>query len=284
VSREASEPFSFLINWLLIKVITRKLRTALYYLKYLLRARSKFKVHSPFVFQLYTEVILDKRPRDIFTAIEKQRTALLRQHSLLETTDFGTGASNNGYKTRFRQVKEITRHSSLKPKFGKLVYRLVEYAKPSDILELGTAMGISSLYIASAAPKSRIVSMEGCAVIAEKARENFNRFGIMNIELVMGNFDHLLEKTLKDYDKLDFVLIDGNHRKDPTLDYFRQIVPILHPGSIVVIDDIHWSKGMEQAWKEIIAHEAVSISIDLFSAGILMFKEDIATENFVLKF
>jgi len=165
-----------------------------------------------------------------------------------------------------------------------LVYRLVEYAKPSDILELGTAMGISSLYIASAAPKSRIVSMEGCAVIAEKARENFNRFGIMNIELVMGNFDHLLEKTLKDYDKLDFVLIDGNHRKDPTLDYFRQIVPILHPGSIVVIDDIHWSKGMEQAWKEIIAHEAVSISIDLFSAGILMFKEDIATENFVLKF
>ncbi len=265
-------------------MITRKIGTVIPYLKYRLGARSKFKVHSPFVYTFYTEVILDKNSRDTYDAIEKQRRSLLRQRSLLETTDFGTGSRNNEYKIRFRQVKNVTRHSSISPKYGKLIHRLVEFNKPDDVLEVGTAMGISSLYIATAAPKSNFVTMEGCAMIAEKAMENFNSFGINNIELAMGNFDRLLEKTLIKFDKLDFVLMDGNHRCVPTLAYYNHIRPKLHAGSMVVIDDIHWSKGMEEAWDEIRNRDEVSVSIDLFRVGILLFMEDIAKEHFVLKF
>lgn len=282
--QEANEPYFILTNWLLIKVISRKFSTSVRYFKYILSARSKFKVHSPFVFKFYTGLILDKSPQSAYSRIEKQRSLLLRQRSLLETTDFGTGSGKNEYKTRFRQVRNITRNSSISPKFGALIYRLVKYAEPDEILEVGTAMGISTLYIAAAAPKSNIVTMEGCAVIAEKAQENFNHMGIGNIELVMGNFNHLIAKTVSNFDKLDFVLIDGNHRKKPTLDYFSQILPKLHPGSMVVIDDIHWSKGMEEAWDEIRKHESVTVSIDLFRTGILLFKENIAKENFVLRF
>ena len=121
-------------------------------------------------------------------------------------------------------------------------------------------------------------------MIAEKAMENFNSFGINNIELAMGNFDLLLEKTLIKFDKLDFVLVDGNHRREPTLSYYNHIRPKLHAGSMMVIDDIHWSKGMEEAWDEIRNREEVSVSIDLFRLGILLFKKDIAKEHFVLKF
>jgi len=265
-------------------VIIQKIGTVSHYLRYKLSARSRFKVHSPFVYKFYSEVILDKHPRPVYSRIEKQRKSLLRQRSLLETTDFGTGAGKNEYKIRFRQVGHVTRHSSICPKFGKLIHRLVEYNKPDDVLEIGTAMGISSLYIATAAPNSNIISMEGCAMIAEKARENFNNFGINNIDLAMGNFDLLLEKTLTRFDKLDFVLIDGNHRREPTLGYFRQILPKLHAGSMVVIDDISWSKGMMQAWEEIRKNEKVTITIDLFNLGIVLFKEDIAKEDFVLRF
>ncbi len=265
-------------------MISRKFMTSVRYFKYILSARSKFKVHSPFVFKFYTGLILDKSPQSAYSRIEKQRSLLLRQRSLLETTDFGTGAGQHEYKTRFRQVRSITRSSSVSPKFGALIYRLVKYAEPDEILEVGTAMGISTLYIAAAAPKSNIVTMEGCAVIAEKARENFNHMEIGNIELVMGNFNHLLAKTVSNFDKLDFVLIDGNHRKKSTLDYFSEILPKLHPGSIVVIDDINWSKGMEEAWDEIRKHESVTVSIDLFRTGILLFKENVAKENFVLRF
>jgi hypothetical protein len=41
---------------------------------------------------------------------------------------------------------------------------------------------------------------------------------------------------------------------------------------------------MLQAWNTIKANEKVSVSIDLFRTGILFFKEDIAKENYILKF
>ena len=258
--------------------------TGLQYLRYKIHARSKFKVHSPFVYTFYTEVILNNDQQPVYEMIEKERSKLLVQRSLLETTDFGARASGSEYKTSFRQVKNITRHSSVPPKLGRLLHRLVAFSGAEEILEIGTAMGISTLYIASAAPSSRIMTMEGCAVIAEKARKNFDALGYKNIKLLMGNFDKLLAKGLKQFDTLDFVLIDGNHRKEPTLEYFKQILPKLHSESIMVIDDIHWSSGMEEAWKEIIKNEKVSISIDLFRAGILLFKKDIAKEDFVLRF
>lgn len=216
--------------------------------------------------------------------IEKHRAKLLRQKSLLETTDFGSGSSSAPYKTRFRQVKEIARHSSVNQKMGRLLYRLTVFTAPDDILEIGTAMGISTMYMACAAPSSRLVSIEGCAVIAQKALDGFRSLEINNVELVQGNFDKWLPKTLAGFEKLDLVFIDGNHKEKPTISYFKILLPKLHANSMVVIDDIHWSKGMEKAWKEIIAHEEVSISIDLFRTGILLFRKDIEKQNFTLRF
>jgi predicted O-methyltransferase YrrM len=265
-------------------VSLRQIWTAGQYLQYKIRAASKFKVHSPFVYDLYTKVILDNTPKADYQKVEKQRAYLLRQNSLLETTDFGAGAAGGDYKTRFRQLKHITRHSSISPKFGKLLYRLTEFASPDHILEIGTAVGISAMYIGMAAPKSKFITMEGCAVIADRAHENFIKFRLDKIEQRTGNFNNLMSKTIEDFERLDFVLIDGNHRKEPSIDYFQQILPKLHSKSIVVMDDIHWSKGMLEAWNTIKNDNKVSISIDLFRAGILLFREDIAKENYVLKF
>ncbi|HSG68416.1 MAG TPA: class I SAM-dependent methyltransferase [Bacteroidales bacterium] len=262
----------------------RKLRFTLGFISYVIRAKSRFRVHSPFVYKFYTDVILRKESNEVFDRIEYLRRSLLRQRSLLETTDFGTGASGNAYKTRFRQVKHVTRYSSIGPRYGRLLHRLTTFASPAEILEIGTAMGISTMYIASAAPGSHLVTMEGCAVIAEKAHENFISMGLENIEVDLGNFDQLLGKSLDRFPKLDLVFIDGNHKKESTLKYFKQILPKLHENSILVIDDIHWSQGMEQAWKEITRSNKVSISIDIYKMGILLFRKEIAKEDFVLKF
>ena len=121
-------------------------------------------------------------------------------------------------------------------------------------------------------------------MIAEKAARNFSKMDMQNIEVDVGNFDLHLEKTLLKFNRLDFVFIDGNHRQEATIRYFKQILPKLHPGSIMVIDDIHRSKGMHRAWEKLREHEKVSISIDLFRLGIVLFKDDIAKEHFILKY
>jgi len=264
-------------------VIIRKIRYTLLFLIHKLRSASKYKVHSPYVYKLYTEVILNKGSEKNYQKIEKRRSKLLRQRSLLEITDFGAGASSQQYKTRYRKIKDVTRKSSISPRYGKLLYRIVDFISPEEVLEIGTAMGISTMYIAAAAPKSKITTMEGCAVIADKATESFNMLGLENIQQDLGNFDSLLEKTLRKFDRLDFVFIDGNHREEPTVEYFEKILPKLHSNSFLIIDDIHWSPGMSAAWNKIRKHPEVSISIDLFKLGILMFRKDIAKEHFVLR-
>lgn len=280
----AEERYTISTNWHSIKVVTRKIWFVFSYLRYLFTAGSKFRVHSPYVYNLYTEVILNDHADEIFTLIEKRRASLLKQRSLLEITDFGSGAGKSPYKVRFKQIRSLTRQSAIRPKYGRLLHRLARSFQAEEMLEIGTAMGISSMYIASAVPSSRLITMEGCAMIAEKAAGNFRKLDLRNIEVDVGNFDLHLEKTLEKFNRLDFVFIDGNHRQEACMRYFRMVVPKLHAGSILVLDDIHWSEGMQKAWEEIKMDKKVSITIDLFRFGIVLFKEDIAKENFILKF
>ena len=53
---------------------------------------------------------------------------------------------------------------------------------------------------------------------------------------------------------------------------------------MVILDDIHWSKEMNQAWKTIKARPEISISIDLFEAGVLFFKRDIPKTDLIMKY
>ncbi|MFZ9719521.1 MAG: class I SAM-dependent methyltransferase, partial [Chitinophagaceae bacterium] len=80
--------------------------------------------------------------------------------------------------------------------------------------------------------------------------------------------------VLKKMGKLDFVFIDGNHAYAPTLRYFNAMLPFVHSGTVMILDDIHWSAEMEKAWQAISNHSAVTLSIDLFFVGILFFREE----------
>jgi len=67
--------------------------------------------------------------------------------------------------------------------------------------------------------------------------------------------------------------------------YFRELLPFIHNGTILVFDDIHWSYGMEQAWTNIRNHEAVRCSVDLFFVGLVFFREEFMEKrSFDLRF
>ena len=127
--------------------------------------------------------------------------------------------------------------------------------------------------------------MEGAKAVADVAKKNFNTLGLKNIELVEGNFDETLTGTITKMGNIDMVFVDGNHRYEPTVRYFRDLLPAMQEHSILVFDDIHWSKEMEQAWEEIKQDPAVTLSIDLFFIGLVFFrKEQKAKQHFVVRF
>lgn len=240
-------------------------------------------IHSPFVFDLIKNVLNDKKNYPAYQPIEQQRKALLQNSTRVEVQDFGAGSSV--IKTNQRVVAAIAA-SSLKPKkYAQLLYRLVLYYKPQTLLELGTSFGITTAYLATACKSAAVVTCEGSPAIAAIARQNFANLQLKNIQLIPGDFTQTLPPLLANLQTIDFAFIDGNHRKEPTLDYFQQLLKHTHAASILVFDDIHWSAEMEAAWDIIKEHPAVTVSIDLFFIGMVFFNPDMNhKQHFTIRF
>jgi predicted O-methyltransferase YrrM len=240
-------------------------------------------IHSPFVFNFIQNVLNDDRNFYPYQPIESQRQNLLKDKNIIEIEDFGAGSAIRNSKQR--TVAETVKSASKSEKFGKLLFRIANYYQPKCMIELGTSVGLSASYLAAAVPKSRLNTIEGSAVIAEIARNNFTLLGLTNIALYVGNFDDLLPRVLNDNSSIDLAFIDGNHRKEPTLHYFSLISQHISEFSILIFDDIHWSEKMEEAWSEIKNHDFTMLTIDLFFAGIVFIKDDFKIkQHFTIRF
>lgn len=253
------------------------------YLRYYFTAGNRHDVHSPFVYALVEEVLRDKQQPADFREIEQVRRSLLQSTETLQVTDLGAGSLMGAGKER--KVSDITRHAAKPPKYGQLFYKLIQYFKPTYLLELGTSMGMSTSYMAKAAPGATIHTIEGCPNIAARAGRNFEALHLENVRQHIGNFDTVLPEVLKEIPQLDYVYIDGNHRSAPTLVYFEQCLEKVHDNSLFIFDDIHWTPDMEAAWHTIQQHPRVTFTIDLFFIGLVFFRPDMKIkQHFTLKY
>jgi len=252
------------------------------YINYWFKAKTPHGLHSPFVYHLASEVILSRKLNNDFSNIENIRHELLRSNQEIDTTDFGTGGSKGVHVSR--KIKHITENFVSSPKYCQLLFRLVNYFKPENMLELGTSLGISTIYQASASTNSRFISLEGCPNTARVAEINLDKLGLKNVGIVVGNIDDTLDEALSGFPQLDYVFIDGNHRKEPTLNYFAKCLQMAQNDSLFVLDDIHWSGDMEEAWEEIKQNPQVRVTIDLFSLGLVFFRKEQEKEHFVVRF
>ena len=254
------------------------------FLKYRLQAKTRYKVHSPFVFDLVNKVFRDKTYHADFKELDAFVEDLKEDEAIIETTDFGAGAGENEYQVYLKPLAKIVKERSHTTERLHLLYNIARYFKPENILEFGTAAGVSSFYLKMGLPESKMVTMEGCPGLSAVARENFEKLKLTNIEVANGNFDVMLDEVLAKFDKLDLVFFDGNHRMEPTLNYFNRCMKKAHEDSVFIFDDIHWSKGMEAAWNAIKADARVSLTVDIFWFGMVFFKKGVAKQNFTIKY
>lgn len=263
--------------------MTFELRIARKYVGYILRSNNRHAVHSPFVYSLIEDVLRDKRKFYAFSQVENRRRELLKDDRTIQITDLGAGSSLQ--RRTERRVWDLAKYAAKSPKYGQLLFRLANHFQPKTILELGTSLGISTAYLGLSNPNARVVTLEGCPEISNLASDTFQKLGLENIKLIPGNFDDTLGPALLQLPRLDLGFIDGNHRKEPTLRYFAQCMTQVHQDSLLIFDDIHWTSDMEEAWKEITAHPAVSLSIDLFFMGLVFFKQEFREkQHFILRY
>jgi predicted O-methyltransferase YrrM len=257
------------------------LRFAKDYLFHRLKAKNRHGVHSPFVYRLIDNVIYDFESKKVYTEVENLRETLFNDTRIITITDLGAGSHVNN--NRQKKVSDIAQNALKPPKLAQLLYRLVADLKPRNIVELGTCLGITTLYLQKAATQANVYTMEGCPETAKIAKETFKKGGIAAVEPVIGNFDDTLPGVIENLEQLDFVFVDGNHQKDATLKYFDWCLPKVHENTMLIFDDIYWSTGMKEAWEQIKAHPQVTVTIDLFWIGLVFFKPGQAKEDFLVK-
>lgn len=255
------------------------------YLKYYFNSKNGrgHGVHSPFVFDFIIHVLNDRKKYECYKEIENLRQQLLQNNSTINVEDFGAGSAVIPFKAR--KVNAIARSSLKNKKFAKLLYRIVKYYKPKNIIELGTSFGITTCYIAAGNKNANVNTFEGSKEIAKFARQNFAAANLQNINLVEGNFSETFFSAIETIEKIDFAFIDGNHRRDATLSYFLSLLKKSSNNSIFIFDDIHWSSEMEEVWQQIQQHNSVTLTIDLFFIGLVFFNPDFKVkQHFTISF
>jgi predicted O-methyltransferase YrrM len=252
------------------------------YINYLLHGKTKYYIHSPFIFSFINDVLHDKRTFYFFDEIKKLKVGLEHNDALIDVNDFGAGSKT--IAAGKRKVSVIAKKSSISIKYGQLLSHIVNHFQCNTILELGTSLGIGTAYLAAANSKAKIITFEGATALAALAQQNWAQLKLSNIKVVTGNFDAVLPTALSKLNTVNLAFIDGNHSYEPTINYFNQLLKYTTSDSILIFDDIHWSAEMQKAWKEICSHPAVTVTIDLYRLGIVFFRKEQAKENFILYF
>jgi predicted O-methyltransferase YrrM len=244
-------------------------------LQYLIKAKTKYYLHSPFIYQFYLNVLEGKTETDF---VESLRAKLLANTSTISFTDFG-----DNDKTKTKSIKEIAGKSSITKRYGEVLYLSAKYFKPQHTLELGTNLGLGTAYLASGNNNGKVYTIEGSTEIQQTAKQNLESISINNVSYFNGSFDKILPDLLNKIPSLDLVFIDGNHRYQTTVDYFEACISKTNENSVIIVDDIYWSSEMTEAWNYIKSHKSVTLTVDIYRMGFVFFRpQQLAKEHFRL--
>lgn len=258
------------------------LHTAYHFFRHWLLEINDHSLHSPYLFDFYTQVIRASGKADSDPGIEALRKAYSHDRSKIRTGGLGAGARYHQRKTV--RISYIVRTGLTRPKYSKLLLAIINYFQCRKVIELGTSIGLNSLYLSRGDHVKQVLTFEGNPELAEIAEKNINAHEVKNVQLIQGNLDHTLMDSMNKLEEINFVYLDANHTREATLRYFDQLRPFLSERSVMVFDDIYWSREMTDAWKQICHLSRDSLCLDLFQVGILVFDKNAPPGYFRLAF
>ena len=248
-------------------------------------------MHSPFVFDLVTKCFYDKKNYPEYQSLNEYRKFLLNSKTSIEVTDFGAGS--RVFKSNTRAINQIAKNAGISPKRAQLLFRIVNYFQPENILEIGTSLGLATSALslglesktnrAKLNENSKIITLEGCPNTMAIAKNQCQLQNLNNIEFVNTKFEDFLKNPKLESRNPKLIYFDGNHSKKATLEYFELLLPTITNDSVWIFDDIHWSKDMEEAWEIIKNHPKVTVTVDTFQWGIVFFRSEQLKEHFTIR-
>ncbi len=190
------------------------------YLKFLWNSKNEHGVHSPFVFDLLTKCFYNKKKYP--------------EYSILKESHF---------KNRVSKSIEISLKRS------KLLFKIVSYFQPEEIIEIGDTSDSLMLPITLGNPKIKITSLK-----------DINKLQIVNL-----------------------IYFETGNSQKKTIEQFELLLPSVSNNSIWIFNNIHQSLIAENTWKILKNHPKVTVTIDTFQWGIVFFRTEQEKEHFTIR-
>lgn len=213
-----------------------------------IRYRRGYGVHSPFAFNLITDVFYEQRPYyayDTLKAVRKSANPALPCYT---------------------------------QRIDKLLFRLANYFCPEYVMEVGTGAGVSLCYIAAGRCNARCTTL--CGADVDKTVEDIvDR--CKNATLLPGNEIEVVKQELLLNSSIDLLHLahTDNYRE-----VFELCLPYVKPNTLFIIQGINDNAEKKAWWQSIVVDKRTGITFDLYYVGLVFFNMKMNKQHYVVNF
>ncbi|MCE2962445.1 MAG: O-methyltransferase [Chitinophagales bacterium] len=230
------------------------------YPKYYWFAQSNHYIHSPFIFQWI----------GLIQTWANREDETLKAYRNLLAEDSSAFSYNQDKKVSSISVKNRYAQTSIDDVFGKILSATSVYMRSKSFLELGTSLGVSTAYIVTSNHSIVGTTIDSNPLASKIAKDRFDRiFPEHHVKFETGLFKDVLPRIVQDMQSIDFVFIDGDHSYEATLENVQIVKPYLSENSVIVLDDIRWSRSMFRAWSQLVEINEFNYTVDYGRIGLL---------------
>jgi len=159
---------------------------------------------------------------------------------------------------------------------GRILFNIIRFMRSECCLELGTAYGMSALFILGAlksyAKSGHLATVEGMEPQFSLGSSMLKRRGGEAVSCRFGDTDQMLPELVKSLGSIGFMFHDAGHSRENFIRDFTLVSDALAPGAVVLFDDIRWEPSPRtfegdprsyDGWREVIAHFRVRRAVEI---------------------
>lgn len=222
--------------------------------------RKGFGVHSPFVFDLITNVIEETTTFYSYHDISRIRLQLLQTTQPIH------------YRGKQISVKKALRLYGISKKEGEFLFRLTNYYKPRTILAIGSSFGLIPLYLTRYRSDVQCVVLECEQDLAEIAKQVLSKEKNPALQILTGAYDVIIPESIAHLRQIDCIYIGKDVGIDNFTTVFQLCVPFIHDHTCCVLADIRSSSEQQHRFRQCCQHPRVTVAVDLLNTGLLFFQ------------
>lgn len=157
------------------------------------------------------------------------------QYDYIENYINQTHKKEEPFFLKLREYAEENHIYIVKPQVERLLSVILSILKPEKILEVGTAIGYSSMLMLKYAGEiSHVTTIERDEEVLLMAKENIKERGVEDrIRCIFGDASEVLEHLTGEY---DFIFIDA--AKGQYRDHFEKSLKLIKSGGVILTDDV----------------------------------------------